>query len=111
MRLSPGRAALSQSLSPTYADNTAVGTATASASYGGDANHNGSSDSETFDITKAGSTVTVTCGTGPFTYTGLEQAPCSATVTGAGGLDAERPRHLRGQHGCRHRHGHRHLHR
>ncbi len=86
-----GAGALSQSLSPTYAGNTAVGTATASASYGGDANHNGSSDSETFDITKAGSTVTVTCGTGPFTYTGLEQAPCSATVTGAGGLDQSVP--------------------
>lgn len=75
----------------THTDNTAVGTATASASYGGDANHVGSSDSTDFEITKAGSTVTVTCAPGPFTYTGLAQEPCSATVTGAGGLDEAVP--------------------
>src|ERR1019366_5606980 len=38
-----------------------------------------------YSITKAPSTVTVTC-TGSFVYNGLAQTPCSATVTGAGGL-------------------------
>ena len=87
-----GAGALNQALVPTYADNTTVGTATASASYGGDANHDGSSDSQTFVITpESGSTVTVTCGIGPFTYTGLPQAPCTARATGANGLDVDVP--------------------
>jgi hypothetical protein len=33
-----------------YTNNTAVGTATASATYGGDTNHNGSTDSKNFSI-------------------------------------------------------------
>src|SRR5207253_539301 len=32
-------------------------------------------------------TTTVTCGAGPFTYTGSPQTPCTANVTGAGGLN------------------------
>ena len=86
-----GAGGLSQSLTPGYAANTAVGTATSSASFAGDANHVGSSDSKTFEITKAGSTVTVTCTGGPFTYTGSPQTPCSATVTGDGGLNETVP--------------------
>jgi hypothetical protein len=39
-----------------------------------------------YSITQASSTVMVTCGVGPFTYNGSAQTPCSATVTGAGGL-------------------------
>jgi len=85
-----GAGGLNQSITPTYADNTAVGTSRASATFVGDANHNGSSDSKTFEITKAGSTVTVTCTAGPFTYNGSAQAPCSATVTGTG-LDESVP--------------------
>ena len=44
-----------------YANNTDAGTATASYTYAGDANHTGSSDSENFTIDKASSTTTVTC--------------------------------------------------
>jgi len=42
-----------QSLAVTYSGNTAVGTATATASYAGDGNHAPSSDSKTFQITQA----------------------------------------------------------
>src|SRR5215208_3181172 len=38
-------------------------------------------------VNKADTTTTVTCGAGPFTYTGSAQTPCSAKVTGPGGLD------------------------
>jgi hypothetical protein len=82
-----GAGSLDVDLSVSYADNVNAGTATASASYDGDANHHGSSGSETFTIEKAPSTVTVNCGAGPFTYNGSPQTPCSATVTGVGGLN------------------------
>src|SRR5207302_8266743 len=51
------------SLSPvaSYANNTNVGTATASYTYAGDSNHEGSSDSKNFEITKASTTTTVIC--------------------------------------------------
>ncbi len=70
-----------------YTDNTNAGTATASYTYAGDANHTGSSGSKTFTIGKAATATTVTCGAGPFTYTGSAQTPCSAKVTGPGGLN------------------------
>ena len=82
-----GVGGLSQPLTPKYSANTAVGTAAVSASFAGDANHDGSDNTDTFVIDKAGATVTVTCGAGPFTYTGSAQTPCTATVTGAGGLN------------------------
>ncbi|HEY3335388.1 MAG TPA: hypothetical protein VGK16_09170, partial [Candidatus Limnocylindrales bacterium] len=69
-----------------YSTNTSAGTANASASYPGDANHSGDSTSTTFTIDKASSLTTVTCTAGPFTYTGSALTPCSASVTGAGGL-------------------------
>ena len=68
-----------------YANNTNVGTATASYTYAGDSNHDGSSDSKSFAITKASSTTTVTCPASE-TYTGAAIEPCTATATGAGGL-------------------------
>src|SRR4030095_757930 len=37
-------------------------------------------------VNKAGTTTGAACGAGPFTYTGAAQTPCSATVSGAGGL-------------------------
>ena len=77
-----GVGGLSGTLTPTYSDNTNAGTATANASYGGNANHEGSSNSSTFEITKASSTTTVTC-TGSPVYTGFPITPCSVTVTGA----------------------------
>ncbi len=53
-----GVGGLSGSLTPTYANNVVVGIATASASYAGDANHEGSSNSSTFEIAQATLTVT-----------------------------------------------------
>lgn len=52
-------------------------------------NYNSLNDASagTFTIDPAGSVTTVTCGAGPFTYTGSAQTPCSASVTGAGGLN------------------------
>ena len=86
-----GAGGLNATLAPTYAGNTDAGTATASASFAGDANHDGSSDTENFQITQAASTVTVTCGSGPFTYTGAPQSPCTARATGVNGLDVDVP--------------------
>jgi hypothetical protein len=55
-----------------------------SASFAGDANHTGSSNTGSFTIGQAGSTVTVVCPTTPQTYTGAAMALCTATSTGAG---------------------------
>jgi hypothetical protein len=44
---------LNGTLTVSYTNNVNVGTANASATYPGDANHSSSSDSETFEITKA----------------------------------------------------------
>jgi hypothetical protein len=82
-----GAGGLNQSLTVSYADNINAGTATASASFAGDANHTGSTDSETFAIGQASSTTVVSCTAGPFTYNGLAQTPCSVQVTGAGSLN------------------------
>lgn len=59
---------------------------TANWSFAGDANHNTASGTASIVIGKAATTTTVTCTAGPFTYTGSAHTPCSATVTGAGGL-------------------------
>jgi Bacterial Ig-like domain (group 3) len=69
-----------------YTANTDAGTATADASWDGDANHTGDTGTATFTIDKAASTTTVSCPAGPYTYTGSAQEPCSASVTGVGGL-------------------------
>jgi hypothetical protein len=81
-----GAGGLDQALPVIYSDNVGAGTATASASYPGDDNHNGSNDSEQFAIVKAGSTTTLTCPAS-VTYDGSPQTPCSAKVTGPGGLN------------------------
>ena len=81
-----GAGGLNQAPTVSYSNNMNAGTATANASYAGDANHTGSSDSETFTIDQAASTTTVTCPTN-VTYTGPAQTPCTANVTGAGGLN------------------------
>ena len=80
-----GAGGLSLTPAPTYANNTDAGTATASYTYAGDANHSGSSDSKNFTIDKASSTTVVTIVGGPFTYTGLRADAGTVTVTGAGG--------------------------
>jgi hypothetical protein len=81
-----GAGGLSQSLTVIYLNNINAGTATANASFAGDTNHDGSSDSKNFTIDKAASVTTVTCPTN-VTYTGSAIEPCTATVTGAGGLN------------------------
>ncbi|HKZ82208.1 MAG TPA: Ig-like domain-containing protein, partial [Anaerolineae bacterium] len=81
-----GPGGLNQALTVSYVNNVNAGTATASASYAESANYLGSSDSENFTIDKAATTTTVTCGAGPFTYDGSVHTPCSAVVTGPGGL-------------------------
>src|SRR5205814_4917124 len=82
-----GAGGLNQSLTVSYTNNVNAGTATASASFAGDANHTASNDSNNFTIGKASSTTVVSCSAGPFTYDGAAQTPCSATVTGTGGLN------------------------
>jgi hypothetical protein len=78
-----GAGALSLTPPASYLNNTNAGTATASYTYAGDANHTGSSDSKTFTIDKATTTTTVTIVGGPFTYTGAAQTPATVSVTGA----------------------------
>src|SRR5207248_5977296 len=71
---------------PSYTSNTNVGTATASYTFTGDANHSGSSDSKNFSIGQASSTTVVTCPASSLTYTGVALEPCTVAVTGVGGL-------------------------
>jgi hypothetical protein len=92
-----GVGGLNQSLTVTYTgiSGTSYGPSTtaptnagaykAEASFSGDANHEGSSDSKNFNINKADSTITLS-GLGTFTYDGSAHA-ASANVTGAGGLN------------------------
>ncbi len=70
-----------------YTGNVDVGTAAASASWPGDLNHTESSGTATFAITKAPSTVAVSCPTSPSTYTGTAQTPCTAKASGPGMAD------------------------
>jgi hypothetical protein len=81
-----GAGGLSGTLTPTYSSNIDAGSANASATYGGDANHEGSAGSAGFTINRASSTTTVNCPASE-TYTGSAIEPCTATVTGAGGLN------------------------
>src|SRR5439155_5346363 len=68
--------------------NVGTNTAKADASYGGDANHTGSNATQvSFSITPAGSTTTISCTPGSFTYTGSAITPCTATVTRVGDAD------------------------
>ena len=73
-------------LTTTYENNINAGTATASYAFEGNANYEGSSGQATFEIVPAISTVTVSCPAS-VTYDGTAQTPCTATVTGAGGLN------------------------
>src|SRR5206468_8644544 len=81
---------LSGTLTVGYTNNTNAGTASASASYAGDANHSGSSDTKNFTIAQASSTTALSCPAS-VSYTGAAQQPCTATVTGAGGLNQSVP--------------------
>src|SRR5262249_46734232 len=91
-----GAGGLNQSLSVSYSGRNATtygpsttaptnaGDYTASATFSGDANHTGSSDSKDFSISKATSTTTVTVANA--TYDGLPHGG-TATATGAGALN------------------------
>ena len=97
-------------LTPTadYADNTDAGTATASYTFAGDANHTGSSDSKTFTIGKAASSTTVTIVGGPFTYTGSPHTPGDGVGDRRRRAEPDADGRLRQQH--RRRDGDRQLH-
>ena len=57
-----GAGNLSVSVNVVYANNTNAGTATADATFGGDANHNGSNATQaTFTIDKAASSTAISC--------------------------------------------------
>jgi hypothetical protein len=79
-----GAGGLNQSVTVSYTNNANGGTATANASFGGNANHTGSNGSATFIINKAVAMVTVTGYTG--TYDALAHG-ATAVITGvdAGG--------------------------
>src|SRR5262249_54902806 len=81
-----GAGGLNLTHTPTYSNNVNAGTATASYTFAGDANHTGSSDSKNFAIDKAASITTVSCPPN-VTYNGSAQEPCTVGVTGAGGLN------------------------
>src|SRR5205814_745670 len=70
-----------------YTNNVNAGTATAGASFAGDANHTASNDSKNFTIGKADPTARAEERRGRKAYGGAAQTPCSAAETGAGGLD------------------------
>jgi hypothetical protein len=73
-------------LTVNYTNNTNAGTATASASYAGDANHESSNHSKNFTIDKASSTTMVTFEAGPYMYR-VTAFTATAMVTGVGGLN------------------------
>ena len=77
-------AGLSTPVPVSYAGNTGAGTATVTATYDGDNNHTGGTGTTTFAISKAPSTVTVSC-TPSAVYTGTPLSPvCTASAGGAG---------------------------
>src|SRR5206468_10102307 len=67
-------------------DQVNFGTYTVTATYAGDVNHTGSSDSTTISIAKASSTTTNNGVPSSAVYTGSAQGISGTTVTGAGGL-------------------------
>ena len=74
-----GAGGLSQSVAVTYTNNTNAGTATANASFGGDANHAAGSDSASFTINAVA--VTATAGSYSGVYDNLSHAPSACAVT------------------------------
>jgi hypothetical protein len=73
---------LSSTPAANYANNTNAGTATASYTYAGDPNHDGSNDSKNFEITKANATISVTSYN--VTYDGHPHT-AAGTATGVNG--------------------------
>src|ERR687891_678790 len=85
-----GAGGLNQPVTVTYTGDctnvTGANGCTATASFAGDTNHNGSNDSKSITIEKASSTTVVTFETGPYTYRGTAFT-ATAVVTGVGGLN------------------------
>ena len=82
--------ALTVTITAPAKQNTAVSNVpggTANWSFAGNDNHKATSSSVAIQIAKVATTTTVSCDTGPFTYNGSAQEPCSASVTGPGGLN------------------------
>ncbi|HEY3369298.1 MAG TPA: MBG domain-containing protein, partial [Prolixibacteraceae bacterium] len=78
-----GAGGLNLTPAATYANNTNAGTATAGYSYAGDANHTGSSDSKTFEISKADPTISV------LGYTGIYDGDLHGATGTAKGVKEE----------------------
>ncbi|HEY5329305.1 MAG TPA: MBG domain-containing protein [Acidobacteriaceae bacterium] len=81
-----GAGGLSQSLSASYTSNTSAGTATAAATFAGDTNHAGSTNSTMFAISQAPLSIAWNPALAPIAYgTALTAgaAPLNATVTGS----------------------------
>jgi hypothetical protein len=79
-----GAGGFSQTLTVSYTNNTNAGTATASASFAGDASHAASSNSASFTINPASQAITFTQPTSPVIY-GVSPITLSATG-GASGM-------------------------
>lgn len=80
-----GDGGLNQSVAVSYSNNINVGTATVSANFAENATHLSSTASSTFTIAKRATSISFICTSNQI-YTGIALTPCSATVTGAGGL-------------------------
>jgi hypothetical protein len=76
---------LNGSSTVTYANNVNVGTAIASSTYAGDANHAASSNAASFTISTATSSVVVSCPA-LVVYTGSTTSPCTASYLTSDGL-------------------------
>ena len=75
-----GAGGLNQALTVSYTNNTNAGTATATASFAGDANHSASTKSTNFTINAA--PVTATAGSVTGVYNGTAFAPSACAITG-----------------------------
>jgi hypothetical protein len=80
-----GAGGLNQSTTVAYGNNTAVGTASADASFVGDLNHTGSSDTKTFGITAATASVALSDLTQ--TYNGSAKSATVVTTPGSLSVD------------------------
>src|SRR5207249_4361562 len=66
--------------------NVTLGGCTATGTFGGDQNHDGSTDAKSVTLTKASSSTVVTFEAGPYVYRGTAFT-ATAAVTGVGGLN------------------------
>src|SRR5207249_5903261 len=84
-----GVGGLNQAVAVVYSGectNVTLGGCTATATYAGDQNHDGSTDAKSVTLTKASSSTVVTFEAGPYVYRGTAFT-ATAPVTGVGGLN------------------------